>query len=164
MKKCIGVLLIVFLISGCSFLPRFTFDKPGVTPQKEEYAKVCHTKRNGLNFFGIVQLGKLVTVCQTEKNKEERKFTLAERIANFVRNFFGWFIVICVILVFVAPGLLISLLGGIMGRQKRALVRVVGAVQKARKNGKSLNDALDAELDNEDKVLIRRLKEKEGIK
>lgn len=145
MKKLLLLFCIILSCSSCSMIPRFTFNRPGVTPQKEEYTKTCHTKRNGLNFFGIIQLGKLVTVCTQEKNKEERVFTWQERVANIVRNASGILFWGGLALLIFCPSVIGLILGRVFNGSRRALESTVAAISRAKKNGGNFMVELEKE-------------------
>jgi len=97
--------------------------------------------------------------------------TLVERAKSLFNTILGWGIPGLILIFIFAPGLLLTI-GTLIGRAIESafgsgiviLKRVVKAIQKTRKEGKDLNQSLESELNEEDKIEIRKLKEKEGIK
>jgi len=172
MKNLIlSIIAVMFLSSGCSLIPRITMDSKGTTPQATQKSKV---KESCKGETVMNEQGDIISCSKGYKNfeqnyvKEERSYTFKEKIINFFRGLMGWSFWIVVGLCFLLPttaGLLIGrVIEGAVGISTNALKSVVTAVQRARKQGKPLDEALDAELDVKFKKYIRQLKEKKGIK
>ncbi len=167
---CLAMLSMLFF-SGCSLLPRIKFGTPGAVPQSINKSKAKGVCKGEAKFNDLGEM----TYCSkgyykyTEGyDKKERKMTIVERIKGFINDLVGWSFWIFVALLFLAPGLLGTIVGrliegtvGITGKSLKAIVR---AVQRTRKTGKDLNDSLDAEEDSDVKDYVAKLKKKEKIK
>jgi len=172
MKKLIlSTIMVMFLSSGCSLIPRITMDSPGTTPKATQKSKAKETCRGKAEFNlqgDMISCSKGYYNFEQNYVKEERSYTFKEKIINFFRGLMGWSFWIVIALVIFLPttaGLLIGrVLEGAIGVSTNALKSVVTAVQRARKQGKPLDEALDAQLDEKYKKYIRNMKEKEGIK
>ena len=171
MKKLILIILLSFFLCGCSLIPKINFGTTNTTPQSVDKSK-RKVKCAGdiiLNNDGTIQSCTKGFYEYSENYvKKERKYTIVERIKNFVNNLVGWGFWIFVALIFLCPGLL----GAIVGRLIEATIGLTGktlrstitAIQKVRKQEKPIDDALSAEQDEDVKKYIRKLKEKEKIK
>lgn len=171
MKKIISVILLCFTLTGCSLLPRITFDTPNTVPQQTEKSKakeICKGKTEFNEQGDIVACSKGYYKYEEDYAKKERKMTIIERIKSFINNLAGWSFWIFVALIILVPGLAGSIIGriieGTVGITGKALRAVVKGVQRTRKEGKDLNDSLAAEQDNDVKKYIAKLKEKENLK
>jgi len=171
MKKLFGLILIVLMTSGCSLIPRLNFGTPGTVPQAIERSKakdICKGKAEFNENGDMTYCSKGYYSYAENHSKKERKMTFTERVKQFINNLVGASFWIFVLLIVLVPGLLGTVLGriieGTVGMTGKALKSVVAGVQKARKQGKELNDALEAETDNDVKKYIRELKERENIK
>lgn len=159
MKRYAVLLVMVLLFSGCSVLPRITFDRPNTVPQKtEKVQKVVRCKGD----IELDDLGRVIS-CKggfysTEKtyNQEERKLTLKERFLNFLANLKGYFFWVVVLLFFFAPGVLSFILGrfieGVFGVSRKALESTVRAIKKAKSNGGQYLKELEEEHNKDPKV------------
>lgn len=164
-------IMVVFLSSGCSLIPRLTFDSKGSTPQQTQKSKVKESCKGNATFNAD---GDMIGCTKGYKNfeqnyiKQERKYTFGEKIGNFFRKLTLWMIIL------VALGIFFPVLGlgtfigrifeGTFGIAKQALSGVARGVQRVRKRGDNIDIALDAELDEKYKKYIKQLKEKENIK
>jgi len=171
MKKLILTILIMFTCSGCSLIPRMTFDTKGTVPQSVDRSKVKEVCKGEAvwNEDGSIKSCSRGYVNYAEGYvKKERKMSWKEKLANIIRNTAGWLILICIGLVIFLPataGLLVGrLIEGAVGLPAIVGKAIMRAVQKARKQGKNLDDALEAELDEKHKQYIRQIKNKESIK
>jgi hypothetical protein len=171
MKKIVILIFILFVCSGCSLLPRLTFSTPGTTPQSIDRSKakeICRGQAEWDELGNIKSCSSGYYRYDEGYSKVERRLTIVERIKQFINNLVGFSFWGLILLVIFVPGLLGTFLGrfieGSIGMASKALKAVVSGVQKARKTGKDLNDALDAEEDNDVKKYIKDLKEKENIK
>ncbi len=173
-QKVKVLFLISFLtlfLSSCSMLPRLNFWTPGTVPQVVDKAKakeICKGKTVMNENGDIISCSHGYFSYAENYAKKERKMTFVERIKNFINNLMGASFWIFVLLIVLVPGLLGTVVGrmieGTVGITGKALKSVVAGVQKARKQGKDLNDALESETDNDVKKYIRELKERENIK
>lgn len=149
MRKLVWLSLICISLTGCSFLPRLTFDKAGVTPTSTTKST------NTIKCSGeITQSADGTIICtqgyySNSQNfkQDERKFTLQERIANFIRGLAGWgfwiFIALCFLFPSVAGWILSELFGNAhkaLTKTRDTLVATVRGIQKAKKNGVKLSD------------------------
>ena len=174
MQKLIIILMLCFLTSGCSLIPRLTFDTKNTVPQvidKSKVKEVCKGNAEWDDLGNIKSCSKGYYRYDEGYNKQERRMTIVERVRSFFNAIFGWgvwgLIIICVLFpsAFTLIGTLIGrFIEGAFGAGVQTLKRVAKAVQKARKEGKDLNISLDTELDEKMKKYIRELKEKENIK
>lgn len=174
MRKLIIVGVLAFILSGCSFLPRLTFDTPNTVPQsvvKGKVKEVCKGNATWDEVGNIKSCTKGYYRYDESYNKEERKMTIVERVKSFINNILGWgipgLIVICVLFpgAFTIIGTIIGrLFEGAYGAATVALKRVAKAVQNTRKRGTDLDTSLASELDEKDKQYIRKIKDKENIK
>ena len=125
------------LFSGCSLLPRLTFDKAGVTPTSTEKSS------NDMRCKGEITIDKETGNITCSKGffakdinfkQVERKYTLAERVANFIRSLAGWgFWALALALIFV-PGLAGWLIGRVFNIFHSALSGTVKAISNFKKN------------------------------
>ena len=171
MKKFLFICCLSVLCCGCSLIPRITFDSKGTTPQQTEKS-LKKIKCKGdilLNEDGTIQSCTRGFISyESNYEKKERKFTIAEKLGNFIRKLTGYGFWIFVALLILCPSALGFIGGrvieGIFGIGKKALDSTVRAVQKARKNGTDLNEALASEQDSDVKKYIAKLKDEEKIK
>lgn len=174
MQKLIIILMLCFLTSGCSLLPRFTFDTPNTLPQvvdKSKAKEVCKGKAEWDDLGNIKSCSKGYYRYDEGYNKQERRMTIVERVKSFFNTIFGWGIPGLIIICILFPGaftIIGTLIGrafeGVYGVGVQTLKRVARAVQKTRKEGKDLNQSLEAELDEKDKKYIDKIKKEEKIK
>jgi len=172
MKRLIlTTIMAMFLFSGCSLIPRITYDSKGATPQQTQKSKAketCRGKAVMSEQGDMISCSKGYYSYEQNYAKKERKYTFKEKILNFFRGLVGWSFWIAIALVVFLPGTFGLVIGrfveGTVGVAHNALKSVVTAVQRARKQDKPLDDALDGELDEKHKKYIRNMKEKEGIK
>lgn len=174
MKNLILAITFMFALSGCSMLPRLTFDTPNTLPQSVERGKnknVCKGEAKFNSVGEIVYCSDGYYAYSENYNKEERKMTIVERIRSWINNILGWGIPGLIIICVLFPGAF-TLIGTFIGRfiegsfgiAKKALTSTVRGIQNTRKNGKDINDSLSAEQDEKVKKYIRKLKEQEKIK
>jgi len=172
MKKLIFLTLLIGVFgSGCSMLPRLNFGTPGTVPQVVDKSKakdICRGKAEFNENGDMISCSRGYFSYSENYAKKERKMTFTEKIKNFINNLVGASFWIFVLLIVLVPGLLGTVVGrmieGTVGITGKALKSVVAGVQKARKQGKDLNDSLESETDNDVKKYIRELKERENIK
>ena len=156
--------------SGCSFLPRFTFDTPNTVPQSLSKGKLKVTCKGEvtLNEAGtLLYCSKGYSVYEENYNKAERKYTAKEKFINIIRNTAGWLLIIGLLLLvgsLLTGGVLVGrVIEGAIGLPVVAFKAVMRGVQKARKQGVDLNTSLSAELDTKHKEYIKNIKNKENI-
>ena len=129
-------LLSCFFLTGCSILPRVTFDKPGVTPQvteksnnNESCAGEYTTNSNG----EIVTCSKGYRHIETNYKQAERKYTIAETVANFIRGLAGWGFWGLVLIVVLFPSTIGFLIGRVFNIFRSALTGTIKAISDFRK-------------------------------
>jgi hypothetical protein len=175
MKTFYALLIMSTLfLTGCSLVPRMTFDTPNTVPQllnKGKVKEVCKGKAEWDELGNIKSCSKGYYKYNEQYNKEERKMTIVERVKSFFNKILGWGIPGLIIICFIFPGAF-TLIGTLIGRalevaygaSSQILKRVAKAIQKVRKQGADLSTELSKELDVKDKKFISDLKEKENIK
>ena len=170
MKKILLLILLSMSLSSCSLLPKVNFNTLNSVPQSIDRSKLKETCKGKVTFSetgNIISCAKGYYNYQEGYVKKERKMTFTERIKSFINNLIGWSFWGLLLLVILVPGLLGTLIGraveGSIGIASTVSKRLMSAIQKARKYGKDLNDALEAELDAKDKQYIAQVKEKENI-
>jgi hypothetical protein len=170
MKKLIVLFLMVLSCSSCSLLPKVNFGTASTVPQSIDRSKLKETCKGNVK---MNEVGEIISCSKGYMNytegyvKKERKMTIIERIKSFINGLVGWGFIGLVLLVIFVPGLLGIVIGrlveGSVGIASTVSKRLMLAIQKARKYGKDLNEALEAELDAKDKQYIAQVKEKENI-
>jgi len=174
MKKLIAVSLMVFMLSGCSLVKTLVAPfKPTVTsvPQQTEKSKVKNVCKGKAKFNAqgdMIYCSSGYYIYEENFGQKERRMTIKEKIIQFVDKFWGYALFIGIGLVFLCPQVLSFLFGrfieGATGIAKKSLNATVRAIQKVRKNGIDLNQALSSEQDSNVKSYIAKIKEKENIK
>ena len=171
MKRLIIIFLSCFLLTGCSLLPRVTFDSPNTVPQsvnKSKAKNVCKGEAKFDSLGNITYCSKGFYLYEEGYNKEERRMTIVERIKSFINNLAGWSFWIFIALIIFCPSAIGFIVGRILegatGIASTVGKRLMKAIQKTRKENKDLNQSLEAELDEKDKQYIAKVKEKEKIK
>lgn len=170
MRKIVLMLCLSFLLTGCSLIPRITFDTPGTVPQAVDKSKakaVCKGETKFSDTGEMLYCSKGYYNYEEGYTKVERKMTIIERIKGFINNLMGWGFWGLLLLVILVPSLAGTVIGrlieGTVGITGKALRAVVRGVQKSRKTGKDLSDSLSAEEDTDVKRYIRKLKDKERL-
>jgi len=136
MKKLISIIILSFMLTGCSLIPRLTFDSKGSTPQQTEKTlrKIRCKGDIILNEDGTVNsCTKGFVSYESNYEKKERRFTIREKIINVFRNVSGlgfWGLVLLVVLF---PGILGSLLTFLMSASRRVARETIKAVKSFRK-------------------------------
>lgn len=128
-------------LSGCSLLPRITFDKPNSVPQSIE--KTNHQTRCAgelkIGEDGSISCSKGYYSNEKDSSIKERKLTLKEKILNFVSNLQGWFFWIFLALLIFCPGIIGWLFGSLFNGARTALTATIRGIQKAKNNGVNLS-------------------------
>ena len=174
MKKIFMISIICLMCCGCSLIPRITYDTKGSVPQSIQKSKIkekCSGKAVWSEAGVLLSCSKGYFNYASGYEKIERKMTIIERVKSFFNTILGWGIPGLIVICILFPGAF-TLIGTIIGRfiegaygaGVTALKRVAKAVQKTRKEGKDLNQSLDAELDEKDKEYIAKIKKQEKIK
>jgi len=171
MKKLIlSTIMVIVFSSGCSLIPRLTMDTPNTVPQATQKSKVKDVCKGEAIFAEdgtMLSCTKGYVAYSEAYNKEERSYTLGEKIGNFFRKLSFWMIILLVLGIFFPVLGLGTFIGrfieGTFGIGKQVLTGVARGVQRARKHGDDINVALESELDIKHKQYIKELKDKEKI-
>jgi hypothetical protein len=171
MVKILSLIIVVFLFSGCSLIPRITMDKAGTTPTSTVKSQ---KKESCTGSYTVDASGKIITCTKGYSNYEnnysqkERILTLQEKIVNFFRGLVGWGFWGVIALVILCPSLLGLIAGrlfeGVYGIGTKAFRQVSAAVQKVKDQTPSLVTALEASTDKDIKKFIKEFKDKNNIK
>jgi hypothetical protein len=170
-KQLIMVLVLCFGLTGCSLLPRITFDKAGVTPTSTQKSQ---KKESCAGAYTVDASGKIISCSKGYSNYEnnysqkERVLTLQEKLANFIRSLAGWGFWGVILLIILCPSLLGLIAGrlfeGVYGIGTKAFRQVSAAIQKVKDTTPSLITALEASTDEDVRKFIKEFKDKNGIK
>jgi len=171
MKKIIAMILLSVFLTGCSILPKIKFGTPSTVPQvvnKSRTKGVCKGEAKFNEQGDMIYCSKGYYSYSEGYQKKERKMTIVERIKDFINNLAGWSFWIFVALIFLCP----SLIGMIAGRLIEATIGITGktlrstvtAIQKVRKQGKQIDDALASEQDKDVKAYVNKIKKEEKLK
>lgn len=137
MKKLLIIFISSILLSGCSLVPRVTFNTKGTTPQQTEKS-LRKLRCKGdiiLDEDGRVEsCTKGFFSYESNYEKKERNYTLKEKIINIFRNLSGlgfWGLVLLVILF---PGLLGSVITLAFSTTRKVASETIRAIKKFRKD------------------------------
>lgn len=173
-SRLIIILLSCMMLQGCSLVK--TIASPfksfkSALPQQTDKSKAKETCKGQSEFNDN---GDMISCTKGYYNyaenfaQKERKLTLKEKIIQFFEHLSGYFFWIAIALVFLCPSALGFIAGRIIeavaGIGSKSLKATVKAIQKARKDGKDINEALASEQDSDVKQYIAKLKQKENIK
>ena len=169
MKKLFLLLVLTCSLCSCSLVPRLTFDSKGSTPQQTEKSlrKIRCKGDIILNEDGTVKAcTKGYYEYESNYEKKERKFTIVEKVSNFIRQLSGlgfWGLVIIIVLF---PGLLGSILTFLFSASRRVASETIRAIKKFRQNvapevKEDLDNYLRAEQSKESKKYISQIRKSE---
>lgn len=171
MKRIILLLVLCFGLTGCSLLPRITYDKSGVTPTSTNKSKKVESCEGA---YKVDDNGRIISCSKGYKNYEdsysqkERVLTLQEKLANFIRSLAGWGFWGVILLVILCPSLIGLIAGrlieGVYGIGAKAFKQVSVAIQKVKSDSPNLVDALEKSTDSDVRLWIEDFKKKNGIK
>lgn len=174
MRHLIIVGMLALTLSGCSLLPRVTFDTLNTVPQsvvKGKAKDICKGEAKFNEVGEMVYCSSGYYAYSENYNKAERKMTIIEMVRSWINNILGWGIPGLLIICFFIPGgftivgtIIGRLFEGAYGAASQTLRRVARAVQNSRKRGADLDTSLETELDDVHKKYIRKIKDKEKIK
>jgi len=174
MKKIILICLMSFFLTGCSLVKTITAPfKPvqNTLPQQTDKSKakeICKGKAVWNEQGELISCSAGYYRYDENYTQKERKLTLKEKVHQLLDRFWGYTLIIIILLVIFCPSALAFIGGriieGTIGITGKTLKAVIRGVQNARKNGKDLNTALATELDTENKNYIAKIKEQEKIK
>ncbi len=126
MKRLLMLGILCFALTGCSLLLRITFDKAGVTPTsttKSSNVTKCEGEVKYDAEGNVLSCTKGYYNNEQNFKQDERKYTLQERIANFIRGLAGWGFWIFLALCFLCPSIAGWILSELFGNAKQALTR-----------------------------------------
>jgi len=172
MRKFISTIclaLVISVLSGCSLIPRLTFNTPGTVPQetKKSLRKVKCSGTITLDENGTIQ------ECsrgfyEYEKGyvEKERKFTIMERVGNFIRTLSGFGFWGLVVIAFLFPGLLGGIITFLFSASRRVARETIIAVKRFRRESapeikESLDNYLREEQSKETKKYISQVRKSE---
>jgi len=164
MKKLISIIILSFILTGCSLLPRLTFSTPGSTPQetKKSLRKVKCSGTIILNENGTIkECTKGFYEYTKGYSEKERKFTIMERVGNFIRTLSGFGFWGLIIIVILCPGLLGGIITFLCSASRRVAKETISAIKKFRKEvapevKENLDNYLRAEQSKETKQYIAK--------
>lgn len=134
MNKLFSIILTICLtlgLSGCSLIPRLTFSKPGVTPvstNKSNKDVRCQGELKINKDTGEISCTKGYSERENNFKQDERKYTIAERVANFIRGLAGWGFWGLVLVLILCPGLAGWLIGRVFNVFRSGLEGTVRAI------------------------------------
>ncbi len=173
MKKILSILLMCFLLSGCSFLKiasaPLQVTKNSV-PQSiiQSQAKMICSKNAVFNEDGlIISCGGKYYNYEQNKSQQDRKLTFWEKVNQMFTRGLGyivWLVIISVILTAMGCGVLVSNFWQAVFGTGKVLKQVVRGVQEARKNNKDLSTALNESTDENVKNFLIKFKQENNIK
>lgn len=151
LKQTLIILALCFGLTGCSFLPRITFDRPGVTPtqtEKSSKREICAGDYKVDSTGTIVSCTKGYYLNQQNYKQADRTYTWKEKIANFIRNLTGWGFPLMILACVFIPGFGGALIGfifnnifGVASKGFKALVTgIQNGKQYVRSNGVKYNE------------------------
>lgn len=171
MRKLSILILSCFILTGCSILPRMSFDSPGTVPKsidKSKAKEICKGKAIWDDMGNLKECSKGYYNYAENYQKAERKMTFTEKVKSYINSLVGfgfWGIVLLVILCPSLLGLIVGrLMEGAYGVASNVNRKLVSAIQKIRKQNADVNTTLASELDASDKKYIAEIKDKENIK
>lgn len=140
----------VFVLSGCSLIPRVTFDTPNTLPQQTEKSKAKYKCSGKIDYYedgSVKSCSKGYYAYDESFNKQERKMTFTERVKSMINGLVGWgfwgivaLVILCPSLVGLIAGRLIE---GTVGIAGKALKSTVSAIKRAKRNGGHFMEELD---------------------
>lgn len=142
MTKLLPILFLSIFLTGCSILPRVTFDRPNTVPQKVEKSQKTMRCKGEIKLDDIgrvVSCGKDFYSHENSFNQSERALTFKEKILNFFANLQGYFFWIALVLIIFFPGVIGWLIANVFNGARTALTSVVRGIQKAKANGVNLS-------------------------
>lgn len=162
MKKMMLVLSLIFLFSGCSFLPSLKIPDAKAPTKIERSKKIIKCKGEiHLDDYGrvISCSDKFVNVEHNYNNKTE-SLTFAQRLGNFIGGLSSWLIIAIVTGLILFPTATITILIGRIRAIGKALYQTVRGVQTAKKNGGNYLQHLKEEQDVETKKIVNQMRAK----
>jgi len=137
MNKLIIVALMCLGLTGCSFLPRITFDKPGATPTQT--SKSQKDERCAGEYKVDPTTGSMTYCSKGYVNREQnfsqkdRTYTAWERVCNWARGLTFWGIPLFIGLIVFVPGFGGWLIGTIFHRGWEGVSALVKGIAEGKK-------------------------------
>lgn len=162
MKKIAGIVLSIFLLSGCaSVVPRF----PSLTPP-DKPKTVYNWKEEMITEPKVIKAGEGEFVVQrTEKRLSADLDTtphrggFMERLGDFVAGLSFWIFALIVLGLVIAPGATIGFLFKKYSQYKAAMKQTVAAIKEARAvDSQALHDSLKVKQTVGTKKIVGKLK------
>jgi len=167
-KYTIAILLVCGTMTGCSLLPRFTFEKAGVTPTETEKSKKVESCSGK---FTLDQNGKITACSKGYKNYEanfsqkDRKYTVWERFLNTIRGATGSLMIPFVLALVFLPGFAGFLVAKVFSTSRKVLQQLVNGIGQFRhetsaETKEELDTILRAKTDEKSKIVINEIRAK----
>jgi hypothetical protein len=163
MKKIIMLVLMCFVLSGCSLIPRLTFDTENTVPQQTEKSKAKYKCSGKIDYYEdgrVKSCSKGYYAYDETYNKQERKMTITERVKSMINSLMGWgfwgfvlLLILCPSVIGLVAGRLIEGTVGVTGKALRSTVR---AIKKAKRNGGNYMEELNKE-HNKDRNVQKKI-------
>lgn len=139
MRKFYLIVLLFFVLScsSCSFLPRLTFDRPGVTPtstEKSSSRTQCAGELKINKDTGEITCTRGYYSNDNNYKQAERSYTLAEKIGNWIRALSFWWLLILIAVIILCPGAIGWLIGRVFNVFRATLQGTVKAISNFRNN------------------------------
>lgn len=168
MKKIILTFLVCLFLSGCSLIPRLTFDTTGTTPQSIDKSKLKYICKGEIQFD---TLGNIISCSKGYFNysenyvKKERKYTFKEKIINLFNNLSGWTFWIAIALIIFCPGVLGWIMSRVFNGINSAFTQTVTGIKKYRQLvSAEEKEKLDTFLKESQDVRTKQIIAKEKLK
>ena len=146
-KQFIVIIALCLGLTGCSLIPRITFDKPGVTPTQTEKSSKNETCSGD---YKVDPEGRMISCTKGYRNVEnnysqkDRAYTLKEKIANFIRNLTGWGFPLMILAIVFIPGFGGALIGfvvnNLFGVASKGFKSLVSGIQAGKEYVKNNGD------------------------
>jgi hypothetical protein len=152
MKKLFLIAFLSILCTGCSFLPKLTFNNPSTVPQQTERSKAKEVCKGEATFNDNGEMTSCTKgyINYAENNDvKERSYTIFEKIGNFFANLkgiFGILIFVSIVLILMGFGGIVSTiwmnLYGVASKGVKALVKgIQNGKNYVRSNGNKYTEA-----------------------
>src|SRR3990172_608267 len=139
MYKLILLMILSCSLMGCSLIPKINFNRPNLTPTsttKNSNLVRCEGEMTQAPDGTVISCSKGYYNNSQNFKQDERKFTLQERIANFIRNLTGWGFWILILLCVFTPfgGAIVGgILNNMYGIGSKGVRMLVTGLQKGKK-------------------------------
>jgi hypothetical protein len=174
MKKIIPILIMCFMLSGCSLLKvvsspfKNTVSNVPQSIDKSRAKAMCQGEAKFNEQGEMVYCSKGFFKYDENSSIIERKLTAKEKILQFFSKLAGISFWLVLALVFLCPSLLGLIAGrlieGVYGMGTKAFKQVSSAIQKVKSESPALIDALEKSTDTDVRNWITDFKKKNNIK